>query len=110
VQDDTRAGGDAGRTATAEVGAKGPDSEPAGPQRPTRFHAAVDLEAERLNRDFGKVSAEVIAQLTGLLGTNVRIAVEIAATNEDGFPDVVVRNVTENAKTLKFTDYGFEDR
>jgi hypothetical protein len=52
----------------------------------------------------------VLSHLTSLLGTNVQITVEIAATNDEGFPDTTVRNVTENAKTLKFTDYGFEDR
>lgn len=88
----------------------GVQTAPSGPTTPTRFHAAVELDAERLNRDFGKVSAEVISHLTSLLGTDVTITVEIAATNQDGFPDTTVRNVTENAKTLKFTDYGFEDR
>lgn len=83
---------------------------PVGAAKPTRFHAAVNLDPERLNRDFGKVSAEVIAHLTSLLGTDVTISVEIAANNADGFPDSTVRNVTENAKTLKFSDYGFEDR
>lgn len=110
VQDDPGSGADAGSGDTTGAAAEAPDTEPGGPTKPTRFHAAVDLDAERLNRDFGKVSAEVIAQLTGLLGTDVRITVEIAASNEEGFPDVIVRNVTENAKTLKFTDYGFEDR
>jgi len=82
---------------------------PAESTKPTRFHAAVDLDPERLNRDFGKVSAEVIAHLTSLLGTDVTITVEIAATNPAGFPDLTVRSVNENAKTLKFTDHGFED-
>ena len=78
--------------------------------RPVRFHAAFDLDPERLNRDFGKVSAEVISHLTGLLGTDVRITIEIEASNGEGFPDTVVRNVTENARTLRFDDYGFEER
>jgi len=36
--------------------------------------------------------------------------VEIAARNADGFPDATVRNVTENAKALRFTDHDFEER
>src|SRR5690606_5417617 len=71
----------------------GTQTAPTGPTTPTRFHAAVELDAERLNRDFGKVSAEVISHLTSLLGTDVTITVEIAATNQDGFPDTTVRNV-----------------
>jgi hypothetical protein len=36
--------------------------------------------------------------------------VEITARNVDGFPDATVRNVTENAKTMRFTDHDFEER
>ncbi|MCB9390232.1 MAG: ATP-binding protein [Acidimicrobiia bacterium] len=97
--------GDAG-----ETGAGSEEDPPRGPTQPVRFHAAFDLDPERLNRDFGKVSAEVISHLTGLLGTDVRITIEIEASNGEGFPDTVVRNVTENARTLRFDDYGFEER
>ena len=80
------------------------------PARPRRFHGVVSLDPERLNRDFGRVAQEVLSHLTGLLGTDVEITVEIAARNTDGFPDATVRNVTENAKMLRFTDHDFEDR
>jgi len=83
---------------------------PAPPTRPHRFHGVVTLDPERLNRDFGRVAQEVISHLTGLLGSEVEITVEIAARNADGFPDATVRNVTENAKALRFTDHDFEER
>ena len=83
---------------------------PAQPARPHRFHGVVTVDAERLNRDFGRVAQEVVSHLTGLLGTEVEITVEIAARNADGFPDATVRNVTENAKTLRFIDHDFEER
>jgi hypothetical protein len=35
--------------------------------------------------------------------------VEIAAGTPSGFNDAVIRTVTENARTLHFTDQGFED-
>lgn len=35
---------------------------------------------------------------------------EIAARNDEGSPDNAVRNVSEDAKTLKFDDFGFEER
>ena len=76
-----------------------------------RFHGAVMLDPTRVSRSFGKVAEEVIAQLTALLGTHVEVTVEIKATNPGGFPDTIIRNVTENAKTLGFEDgSGFEDR
>jgi hypothetical protein len=38
-----------------------------------------------------------------------RIAtLEIEATVPDGVPENVVRTVTENSRTLKFTSHGFE--
>ena len=66
------------------------------------------LDPERYQRDFAKLAAEVIANLAGLLGTDVEISVEVKATNAEGFPDHVTRTVTENARTLKLDSYGFE--
>jgi predicted AAA+ superfamily ATPase len=77
---------------------------------PVRFHGAVRLDPERLNRDFGRVAQEVVAHLSGLLDTDVEITVDISARSLSGFSDATVRNVTENARTLRFTDYGFEDK
>ena len=80
------------------------------PGQPTRFHGVVSLDPERLSRDFGKVSHEVVSHLLALLGTDVEVTIEIAARNAEGFPDATVRNVSENAKTLKFDEFGFEER
>jgi len=38
------------------------------------------------------------------------VTVDIAAVNDAGFPESVVRVVTENARTLRFDDAGLEDR
>jgi hypothetical protein len=73
-----------------------------------RFYAVAKLDPERYQRDFSKLAAEVIANLAGFIGTDVEIAVEIKATNSDGFPDHVTRTVTENSRTLKLDSYGFE--
>jgi hypothetical protein len=43
-----------------------------------------------------------------LVGSKVRVTLEIEAEVPDGAPDAVVRTVTENARTLKFTSHGFE--
>ncbi|MGH9044638.1 MAG: hypothetical protein ACRDVP_07390 [Acidimicrobiales bacterium] len=73
-----------------------------------RFYAVVKLDAERYQRDFAKLAAEVISNLAGYLGTDVEISVEVKATNPEGFPEHVTRTVTENARTLKLDSYGFE--
>jgi predicted AAA+ superfamily ATPase len=76
---------------------------------PKRFYGSVDLEAMRLARDAGQVAEEVVKHLAGLVGADVEVRLEVTATREEGFPDDVVRTVTENARTLKFDQLGFED-
>src|SRR4029077_6836254 len=45
----------------------------------------------------------------GLVGSSVRVTLEIEAEIPQGAPDNVVRTVTENSRTLKFTsNSGFE--
>ncbi|WP_018989132.1 Swt1 family HEPN domain-containing protein [Aromatoleum toluclasticum] len=77
--------------------------------KPTRFHGAITLDAARVGRDAGKIAEEVISHLAGLIGSNVTVTLEIEAQIPAGAPDNVVRTVTENARTLKFTPgSGFE--
>jgi hypothetical protein len=67
------------------------------------------LDASRVGRDAGRIADEVIAHLTGLVGSNVTVTLEIEATIPTGVPDNVVRTVTENSRTLKFKTQGFEN-
>ena len=76
-----------------------------------RFHGAVILDATRVGRDASQIADEadeVVAHLAGLMGANVTVTLEIEAEIPDGAPEQVVRTVTENSRTLKFTDQGFE--
>ena len=50
----------------------------------------------------------MIAHLSGLVGATVTVTLEIEAEIPAGAPDHVVRTVTENSRTLKFTSQGFE--
>ena len=78
------------------------------PLKATRYHGTVVLDAGRVGRDAGRIAEEVIAHLTGLVGSNVTVTLEIDATVPSGVPDNVVRTVTENSRTLKFSTHGFE--
>ena len=73
-----------------------------------RFHGSVKLESARVGRDAGRIADEVIAHIAGLIGADVTVTLEIEATMPDGAPENVVRTVTENSQTLKFTSHGFE--
>ncbi|GAB4249809.1 MAG: Swt1 family HEPN domain-containing protein [Thermoleophilia bacterium] len=81
---------------------------PVPPTLPRRFHGSVPLDALRVGADAGRIAEEVIAHLAGLTGAQVTVTLEIEATVPEGIPEQVVRIVTENCRTLKFTSHGFE--
>jgi hypothetical protein len=85
---------------------EGPDT-PAPTPKPRRFYG-VTLDSTRVGRDAGRIADEVIAHLVGLMGSTVRVTLEIEAEIPSGTPDHVVRTVTENSRTLKFNSQGFE--
>lgn len=69
---------------------------------------AQSFSTQRVGRDASRVADEMISHLTGLVGANVKVTLEIDAQMPDGAPEQVVRTVTENGRTLKFTSQGFE--
>jgi len=75
---------------------------------PKRFHGTATLDSKRVGRDAGRIADEVVAHLAGLVGSNVKVTLEIEAEIPSGAPDHVVRTVTENCRTLKFDSQGFE--
>lgn len=76
---------------------------------PKRFHGSVTLDTARVGRDASRIADEVISHLSGLVGADVTVTLEIEAEIPSGAPDHVVRTVTENSRTLKFTSHGFEN-
>ena len=78
------------------------------PQLPKRFHGSVTLEATRVGRDAGRIADEVISHLTALVGSEVKVTLEIEAQVPNGVPENTARTVTENSRTLKFDTQGFE--
>ncbi len=96
-------------TQPAGGGAGSDDRKPLAPApRPKRYHGTVSLDPVRAGRDAARIAEEVIAHLTGLVGAEVSVVLEIQAEIPAGAPDTVVRTVTENGRTLKFTSQGFE--
>lgn len=75
---------------------------------PRRFYGTVLLDPARVGRDASRVADEVIAHLSALVGSEVRVTLDIEAEIPSGAPEHVVRTVTENSRTLRFTSHGFE--
>jgi len=73
-----------------------------------RFHGTVDLDPMRVGRDAARIAEEVVSHLTGVVGAKVTVTLELQATLPDGATDHLVRTVTENARTLRFSCHGFE--
>jgi hypothetical protein len=97
-----RGGAPAGRTTGAISTTPPPPSN-------VRFFGVAHVNPERYSRDLTRIAQEVLQHLAAVDGVDLEVTVEIRATTKDGFPDDKVRIVTENAKTLKFDQFGFEN-
>ncbi len=88
-----------------------PVAIPTAPKKPAsqRFHGTVSLDPTRVGRDASRIAEEVIAHLSGLLDSEVKVTLEIEAKLPNGATEHVIRTVTENSKTLKFSSQGFEE-
>ncbi len=90
----------------------GPDPPPPRPEKPAapkRFHGTAELDPVRAGRDAGRIVDEVVSHLSGIVGSNVRLTLEIEAEIPGGVAENIMRIVTENARTLKFKSQGFEE-
>lgn len=76
---------------------------------PTRFYGVKTLNSDKIALEFKNVADEVLAHLRAGDNTNVTVWIEIEATGAEGFNESRVRTVSENARTLKFDQSGFEE-
>jgi hypothetical protein len=96
AKDTTNGSGGTGAGGGATNGGKAANTQP------NRYYGSVLLDAARVGRDAGKIADEVIAHLSGLVGAEVKVTLEIEARIPNGVPENTVRTVTENSQTLKF--------
>jgi hypothetical protein len=74
-----------------------------------RYYGRVQLDSQRAIKDIGLIVEEVVERLTSQIGCEVEIALEIDARRPDGFDETTIRTISENSRTLKFEDFGFEE-
>jgi hypothetical protein len=75
-----------------------------------RFHGSISLEPTRVARDASRIAEEVLAHLNSIPEATMEVHLEIEVKIPNGAPENVVRTVSENTKTLKFRDAGFEEK
>jgi hypothetical protein len=108
---------DTGETKASEMppGQKEPSSSdpslpPKAPhKKPRRFHGTVLLDPVRAGRDASKIADEILSHLVALEGSSIRVTLEIESDIAQGAEENVVRTITENCRTLKFRNFGFEE-
>lgn len=74
----------------------------------TRFFMSVKLDNTRVIRDLQKYLDEVITHLSTVDNCDVELSLEVSAHAADGFPQGTVRTVSENCRTLRVENFGFE--
>lgn len=114
--DDAMGGGADGQPGGATVGqldragdnrtAVGADEAVGKPKAPTLFLATAHLNPERYGTHFATISKEILARLGE---AQLEITLEIRAANPAGYPPETIRTITENARTLKLSDFGFQE-
>ena len=72
------------------------------------FSGSVALNGNRVGRDAGKIADEVLSHLVALPGAQVSVTMEIEIKVPGGVESDIVRIVTENANSLKFSHASFE--
>lgn len=84
-----------------------PRTDVAFPPAMTRFFGVKKLSTDKIALDFKNIADEVLAHLREQ-GVSLSVRIEIEATDAAGFDENKIRTVSENAKTLKFDQSGFE--
>ena len=74
-----------------------------------RFHATATLSHARIGPEASRIAEEVVSHLDGLVGSKVRVTLEIEVDVPDGVPERIERVVTENSASLKLDTHAFEE-
>lgn len=77
--------------------------------RNTHFFMSANLDSLRAIRDMGTYLKEVINHLEEVDGAKVTITLDVQMEAPNGTPDDTVRTVSENCRTLKVKEFGFDD-
>jgi hypothetical protein len=60
-------------------------------------------------RDASRIAEEVVQHFSSIVGSKVHATLDIQVELPEDASDKPIRDITENCRTLKFDDYGFEE-
>ncbi len=104
----TAPGGTAGTGTVSSTDTKDGETDVKTPSN-KHFYMSADLDTIRVNKDVNTYLQEIIQHLMAVDGAQVSLKLEVDVVAEDGIPANTVRTVSENCRTLKVTDFGFDD-
>ena len=73
------------------------------------FYMSAKLDNVRINKNVNDYVQEIIQHLMNVPGADVEIRLDVEVSAPNGIPNNTVRTVSENCKTLKVTDFGFDN-
>ena len=75
----------------------------------TRFFMSAKLDNTRVNKNVNDYLTEIIQHLMSVDGADVELTLEVNVNAPEGIPSSTVRTVSENCRTLKIQNFGFEE-
>ena len=73
------------------------------------FYMSAKLDNTRVNRDVQNYLQEIIQHLMTVESSQVELRLEVEVIAPKGIPSSTVRTVSENCRTLKVENFGFND-
>lgn len=70
---------------------------------------SAQLDTTRIGRDVQRLVEEVISHIISVNGAQVEVSLEVNANTPDGLSQQVVRTVSENCRTLRVQNFGFDE-
>lgn len=108
---DKRLGG-AGLSGASSQSGSGIQSETGGSTEPAsskHFFMSAPVDPVRVNKVISTYVDEIIRHLMQVDGATVELRLDVDVQVPGGIPSTTIRTVSENCKTLKITDFGFDN-
>lgn len=77
------------------------------PSGPSNFHLSTRLDTTRYIKEIGKINDEVLSHLLVVEGAKVEIRLNVEVEFSKDVSSDIIRTVTENCRTLRVDDSGF---